>query len=83
MPIEVQVQGPVGREQAIHQRQALIEKVKIRVEIGPVVAISFSQLPLVRLARILAAPDAGGILAIGEERRIGVDQIDLTFVVGQ
>ncbi len=58
VPVEVQVETPVRREQADHQRQAFVQKLKIGVEIIPIVVIAFGELPAFGLARVLAATDA-------------------------
>ncbi len=83
MPIEMEIKRPVGRQQAVHQCKALIEKIKVSIQIGPGILIAFGQYPFFGLTRVLAAANTSGIFAVCKKWGIGVDQIDAAFIFGQ
>ena len=62
MPVQVQVEGPMRGKQAVHQCQARIKEIQVSIQILPMIAIAFRQLPFQRVAEILTTPDAGRVI---------------------
>ena len=57
VPVQVQVQGPVRGQQAVHQRQALVQEIQVSFQVRPVITVPLSQLPLLGFARIFSTTD--------------------------
>ena len=83
MPIQVQVKRAGLRQQAMHQDEPGVKHIQIMIQVTPIIGVALRQLPFLGLARIFAAPHPGRVVPVREEWRIGVDQIDPPFIVGQ
>jgi hypothetical protein len=67
----------------VHQHQARVEHVQVSVQVRPGIGIALGQLPFLRLARILALPDARRVTLVGKKGRVGIDQVDAACVFWQ
>ncbi len=83
VPIEMKIKRAIRRKQPVHQRQALIEKIKIGIQIFPVIVITLCQFPVSGLRESSPSSDARGIFAICKKWRVSVNEMNLPFVFGQ
>ena len=83
VPVEMQVERSIGREQLVHEHQPLVKEREVRVYILPEVVVAFCQRPLPRPARILSAAHPGWIFAVCEEWRIGIYKGDAPLIFSE
>jgi hypothetical protein len=83
MPIEMKIKCAIWCEEAMDYQETLIEEIKIRIKISPMIVIALTQFPLVRFSGVFSASDTGGILTIGKKGRVDVNELNSSFIFGQ
>ena len=82
-PVQVKVQRPGWRQQAVHKPQPRLQHAQVFPSAGPAIDEARAGLPLGWASRVLLDPGASAEGLAGQEWRIGVDQVHPALQVGQ
>jgi hypothetical protein len=83
VPIKVQVERSIWRKQTVYERKALIQEIKIFIQIVPGIMIAVSQLPFFGFPGVFPTAYACIEFSICEKRRVCIDKVNTAFIFRQ